>query len=426
MMRNQPSSGISAVGDLAWGTHFCQFYDTKGDLADTLVPFFKAGLENNEKCLWVTSEPFREDDARSALRSAVSSLDAMVERGQIEIIDYQTWYRKTGNMEPEDILKAWIQREQSALNDGFTGLRLTGNTFWLQGRDWDQFTKYEAMVNRGFRGRRIVALCTYCLGRCNSSEVLDVVRNHQFAVARRAGEWEVIESASLKIAKEELWKLNESLEARVLEQTAALRQALADKTVLFREVHHRVKNNLQLTCSLLMLKARQFKDEEMRRAFAETVSRIKAMSLVHEALYRREDSTSIDMSDYLRRLCDGLLETHGAAGRIALETPADAIFLDLNAAVPVGLIATEVVSNALKHAFPGNRTGRITVACTKADGLFRLSIRDDGIGMEEAVPSRLPMGAGLSLIRSLASQLRANAAFGRQDGTVFTLFFPAG
>lgn len=420
---NQPNSGISAVGDLAWGTHFCQFYATREDLSDTLVPFFKAGLDNNEKCLWVTSDPFGEDDARSALRSAVPQLDRMIALGQIEIVDYRTWYLKA--MQPEDVLKAWLQREQAALASGFSGLRLTGNTFWLQSHEWDQFTKYEAMVNQGFRHHRIVALCTYCLGRCNSSEVLDVVRNHQFAVARRGGDWEVIESASLKIAKEELRKLNENLELRVLEQTAALRQALVDKNVLFREVHHRVKNNLQLTCSLLMLKARQFKGEEIRRAFAETVGRIKAMSLVHEALYRREDSTFIDMGDYLRGLCQGLLDSYGAAVRVELEVPTGANYLDLNAAVPVGLITTEVVSNALKHAFPGNRTGRITVDCAKANGVFHLSIRDDGVGIGEAAVAAAPTGAGLSLVKSLASQLGASMALCSEEGTAFTLSFKA-
>ncbi len=89
-------SGIDAVGALPWGTHFCQFYESGDDLASTLVPFFKAGLEQGERCLWVTSEPFGEEDARAALRTAVAPLDRLEEKGQIEIIDYRRWYQKAG------------------------------------------------------------------------------------------------------------------------------------------------------------------------------------------------------------------------------------------------------------------------------------------------------------------------------------------
>src|SRR5690349_18617235 len=89
-------SGLSAVGSLPWGTHFCQFYGDRNDLVDTLVPYFKAGIDANEKCLWVTCAPLRAEDARTALRAVVPDLEARVARNQIEILDHDTWYRKTG------------------------------------------------------------------------------------------------------------------------------------------------------------------------------------------------------------------------------------------------------------------------------------------------------------------------------------------
>ena len=96
-------SGIAAVGDLPWGTHFCQFYESRTDLAEALAPFFKAGLESNEKCLWVTSEPFGREDARASLREAVPDLEHRERRGQIEIVDFQNWYLRNGALSPESV-----------------------------------------------------------------------------------------------------------------------------------------------------------------------------------------------------------------------------------------------------------------------------------------------------------------------------------
>src|SRR5918993_5878664 len=107
---NRTPSGIAAVGELAWGTHFCQFYEDRHDLAEALVPFFKAGLENNEKCLWVTSEPFGRENARDALRAAVSDLEQRERGGQIEIIDFQNWYLRNGKLSPDETVEQWLGR----------------------------------------------------------------------------------------------------------------------------------------------------------------------------------------------------------------------------------------------------------------------------------------------------------------------------
>jgi CheY-like chemotaxis protein len=203
-------SGIQAVGDIAFGTHFCQFYRNREDLADTLVPFFVAGLRNQEVCMWVTSAPFEADEARSAMREALPDFDDYEAKGQIEIYDYKDWYLRSGNTAAE-VLQGWLDREKRAIENGFQGLRLTGNTFWLERSGWDEFVAYEAAVNEAFRQLRIIALCTYSLDRCCAEDVLDVCRNHQFALTRRSGEWELIESSSLKIAKDELRRLNQDL-----------------------------------------------------------------------------------------------------------------------------------------------------------------------------------------------------------------------
>jgi two-component system, sensor histidine kinase PdtaS len=169
-------------------------------------------------------------------------------------------------------------REARALDAGYAGLRLTGNLYWLEPEGWRDFQEYEATLNGCFHGRRIVALCSYCMSRCDAAGMLDIVENHQFAVARRHGEWNIVESASHKAAKAELQRLNEELECRVDERARHLTQALRDREALLHEVHHRVRNNLQVVVSLLRAKRRQLSDGPARLAFDDAVNRVHSIS----------------------------------------------------------------------------------------------------------------------------------------------------
>ncbi|MHC4574143.1 MAG: PAS domain S-box protein [Planctomycetota bacterium] len=204
MGREVRTTGIGIVGDVPWGTHLCQFYKTKEDLTDILVPYFKAGLENNEFCMWVTSEPLRAEEAKKALAEKVKDLDAYVAKGQIEIFDYSQWYTRSGGFDAEKVLQGWVEKERQARKNGFDGLRLTGNTLWLEEEQWREFTEYEAAVNSVIGKYRMLAICTYCLDKCGASQVVDVACNHEFALIRREGRWEIIESRKHKETVEAL------------------------------------------------------------------------------------------------------------------------------------------------------------------------------------------------------------------------------
>src|SRR5947209_2000039 len=195
------ASGVGAVGELPWGSHFCQFYQTREDLLDTLVPYFKAGLENNEFCLWVASEPLPAAEAKTLLAKAMPAFEDFLARGQLEVCDQGDWYAPGSRFDADTVLGRWLDCERKALQRGFAGLRSTGNTLWLERHHWDSFLAYEAKVTAAFARRRVIALCTYCLEKCTASDVLDVVRTHQFALTRRLGAWELIESSALKVAK---------------------------------------------------------------------------------------------------------------------------------------------------------------------------------------------------------------------------------
>lgn len=426
MYQDHTDSGISCIGPIAWGTHLCQFYDKRWDLVTTLVPYFKAGLENGEGCLWVASPPFAAEDATAVLRTAVPDLDRRIQAGQIEIVDYRQWYTPQGRFDPDAVLAGWIAKGEMAAARGFAGLRITGNTFWIQDHEgFDSFIDYETRLNAGFRQRRMVCICSYCLTRASARDILDVVRTHDFAVANRGGEWDVVESAALKVAKDELLAANQELERRVAERTGHLQHALADKEVLLREVHHRVKNNLQIINSLMTIRKGRLKEDAARQMIEDVMRRINAISLVHEALYLKEGSHDIDFSAYLAELARGLVKSYGVEHRVTVEMASTDGGLGLNDAIPVGLIATEVITNCLKYAFPDGRSGRIVIAFANGGlGGNVLTIRDTGVGLPKSKPTK-QNGAGMMLVDRLAAQVGGEPLFTTDGGTDFRLSFPA-
>jgi len=201
-------TGSDIIGDVPWGTHFCQFYQNKEDLTDILVPYFKEGLESNEFCVWITSEPLSEKEAKKAMRKALPNFDRYLTRAQIEIVPYTELYLKDSVFNLQRVLKAWIDKLSQALAKGYDGMRVTSNTAWLEKKDWRIFADYEEEVNNAIGKYRMIALCTYCLDKCGVVELIDVVRTHQFALIRREGEWELIESSKRKKAEEEIEALS--------------------------------------------------------------------------------------------------------------------------------------------------------------------------------------------------------------------------
>jgi PAS domain S-box-containing protein len=197
-------TGIDVIGDVPWATHFCQFYQTKEDLLDILVPYFKAGLENNEFCMWITAEPLNEEEAKAGMVKAMPDFPRYLAKGQIQILPHDEWYLKDGIFDLQRVLDGWVDKLNWAVAKGYAGMRVTGNTAWLERNGWKDFTEYEAEINNVIGKYRMLALCTYWLDKCGASEVIDVVDNHQFALLKKRGRWELIESAIYKKSKEAL------------------------------------------------------------------------------------------------------------------------------------------------------------------------------------------------------------------------------
>ncbi len=204
-------SGIDVLGSVLWGTHVCLFYRTKQDLINVLVPYFKAGLENNEFCMWITSDPLDPTEAKNVLKKAMPDFDKYLKKGQIEILPYDQWYLDKGVFDRKRVIKGCMGKLNLALSNGYAGTRMTGNTAWLDEGLWKSFIKYEAQTNETINRLPIIAVCTYCLDKCGTSEIVDVVNNHQLAIIEKEGRWKLAKNAERKARKKGLGSTRHSL-----------------------------------------------------------------------------------------------------------------------------------------------------------------------------------------------------------------------
>lgn len=228
-----------------------------------------------------------------------------------------------------------------------------------------------------------------------------------------------------------LWQATRDLEVKVrqrterLEQTVAkLEQTVSEKETLFQELNHRVKNNLQLISSLLSLQASKIKDPQARQGLEVSLDRVHSISLVHDLLYRRADISYVDVPTYLSALIERITTAYLAEGRIDCTVDADPLNLSPDLCIRLALIVNEVVTNAVKHAFPDGRKGHITVIFRRAEGVLRLSVTDDGVGVS-LQPSADSPHLGMTIVELLAKYLggscqQASGAF----GTIVTVSFP--
>src|SRR5215470_7813704 len=219
-------TGMDVLGDMvAWGAHFCLFYETKEDLLDTVISYCKAGLESEEYCLWIVAEPLTIEEATDVLRDAVPDLDRYLADSHVEIVSARDWFLQGGTFDGQRVTAACYEKLARVSARGYPGIRVTGDTTWLVERDWRHFCNYEDGLNEVIGNQRLAVLCTYPLAGCGAPQILDVVRTHQFVLARRYGSWDVVETAALKRAKAEIQGLNAELEQRVAERTNQLIQA---------------------------------------------------------------------------------------------------------------------------------------------------------------------------------------------------------
>jgi C4-dicarboxylate-specific signal transduction histidine kinase len=317
MATEMRKTGVDVVGDMPWGTHFCLFYETRADLLETLVSYCKAGLESQEFCLWVVAEPLTGEDARHALKRVVPDLDQYLADESIEIVAASDWYLQDGTFDLNRVISGWNQKLARASARGYAGVRVTGDTAWLEKKDWKDFCEYEESLNQAIAGQRLAVLCTYPLAACGAAEILDVVRTHQFAVTKRRGGWDVIETAGHKQAKAEIKRLNEELEERVLERTS---QLMAVNSELTKEILQRQRAEEALLRSEAYLAEAQRLTHTGSWACNIITSEILHSSAEHSRLYGFDpDRGSPSFEEFIQRIHpedrDRVKQEFGSASR---------------------------------------------------------------------------------------------------------------
>ena len=245
MMRNpsngERDSGLEVIGRVPWGAHFCTFYETTQDLLDVVVPFFKAGLENKEFCLWIISDSdlLTMQEGKSALRNAFPDFDRDLSEGRIELLRHDQWFLEKGLFNIQRVAQRFDEKEKAALAAGYAGMRVNGSPAWLYEKNGKEIVEFEEEVDKLYPHLRVIASCTYPITESGATELLDIARAHQFVLTRRQGTWELFETPEVYQAKSELAKLNAELEERVLERTrelAAANEELRESDRLMRLV----------------------------------------------------------------------------------------------------------------------------------------------------------------------------------------------
>ncbi len=204
-----------------------------------------------------------------------------------------------------------------------------------------------------------------------------------------------------------------------------IRQSIKEKEVLLREIHHRVRNNMQVISSLLNLQSAHIKDSQYKEMLKESQNRVRSMALVHERLYQSENLADIDFYEYITSLVRGLFRSYNAtANRISLVIEVEDVSLGVDTAVPCGLIINELVSNSLKYAFPSGRKGEIKIVLRSVCETVELTVADNGVGIPEDIDFRTADSLGLDLVTTLAEyQLGGEITLDRTEGTVFCITF---
>jgi two-component sensor histidine kinase len=231
------------------------------------------------------------------------------------------------------------------------------------------------------------------------------------------------ESRMMKCGDDEVMALIRDVTGRRLSEQR-VRESLREKEVLLKEIHHRVKNNMQVISSLIALQGEQPGGAEHREVFNDIRNRVRTMALVHETLYRSENLARINLREYISSLKEHIGSSYMTGGEgVSITSRAEEISIDIDRAIPVGLIINELLTNALKYAFPAGRKGEIILECVKEGDKIRLTVSDNGVGLPPGIDLSRSDTLGLRIVNALATQLAGTITLTRGGGTAVTVVF---
>lgn len=368
-------TGVPALGNVPWGTHVCQFYHTKEDLIDILVPYFKAGLESHELCTWVTSEPLCAQEAKEALAKSVSGLEEHVRSGQMEIISAGEWYLKEDAFDPRRMLKGLINKYNKALENGYEGIRVTGNTSWLEKKLWKDFMGWEKELNEAICQYRIITFCNYYLGNCEISEVIQVSNNHQYALIKNEGEWELLKDSEGKLAERKLLAYQRRL------KSLASELALIDEKEKHRiavQMREKSAQTLIVSKAKLEMLSQSTSSEEFRKIVNDVCRLISETARDLESLSLEINSPTLYELGFEKGVACLVEEQIDSKSAIKSKFEDDGQVKLLSDDVKILLFRSvrELLSNVTEHSHAQN----VKVSIRKLRGQIKVRIEDDGVG----------------------------------------------
>lgn len=413
-------SPATDFSELPPGSHLCHFYATPRDLLDILAPFFKAGLEKYEYCLWVLSPAVTTELAAEALRSSIPAIDRHLREGALEVIPSPEWYLSDGTFDASRVIQAWQDKLDDALARGYAGMRINGNEDWLSDEVWRDFAAYERSLDEWVRGRPVRVICSYPL-REGAAQILDVARSHQFALAKRGAAWEILETPELRAAE----RIRHDIAAR--ERVEAARED--ERTRIARELHDelgslltRIRWDIEALDAQMPASSPQA-STALRDRLSETVR------LVDSAI----ESVRRIAAELRPAILDDLGLTAALESQVQQFTRATGITCRLDLLLDEGdkptraqatalfRIVQEALTNVSRHA----RASLVTIVLERRDGDLVLEVRDNGAGIDRDAAAS-PSALGILGMRERALLVDGEFAISSRPGkgTILTVRIP--
>jgi len=426
--------GIKPLEEVQWGTHSCYFYQTKKDLLAFIVPYFKVGLESNEYCLWVISDIITREEAEELLRSEVKEFDKYLKKGQMAIIPYTQYYVKNNVLNLENIIKHIISTHKIILEQGYDGIRASGDLRWLKKKDLEAFLKFENRFNEEVSSLNFLGTCTYPINKFKKTEILNISNTHRFVIFRNNGSFDVIESSEQKKLEDEIQKIS----------------------VLSSGVAHDFNNLLTIikgNTEMALLLMEEEKTTPLYEHLLEIQETIKSAKPLVEQLYnlsrkKAKDSEvlkEIKINRIIIKLLEMLTLFFQRNHKIPIETELDldpelwSIKGDIG---KIEQVILNLIMNA-KDAMPEG--GRITITTrnlippeARIGEYISISITDTGIGMEQDLIEHIfdpffttkgskGTGLGLQIVKQIIEEHggRIEVFSELNKGTTFKIILPA-
>lgn len=368
----------------------------------------------------------------------------------MEILPIKDWCSPGRTFSADAVLQGWVDKEAASKAKGFTGLRLTGDTFWVERSGWNDFMEYENKVNHAFRKYNLVALCTYCMDKCSAEDVIDVCCHHQFALARRKGNWELLESSFLNIAKENLHQLNTGLESRVAARAVELNNALQARDEFLAMLGHELRNPLApIRNATEIIRALTPPESAIGNSAAILDRQVAHMTrLVDDLLdagritqgHINLEKKPVSLSDIIEQaveLTRPLIDQRGHSLSVSL--PSRHVKVDADAS-RLAQVFGNLLHNAAKYTPDG---GALSIAARVEDRSVLVTVEDGGAGIPESMLTsifdlftQLPgslarsdggLGIGLTLVRHICEMHEGSVSAhseGVGKGAIFTVRLP--